>query len=119
MPIAAGIRCGCAEDLESNPFWRILGFEPIGKRNGVIPFTRKLSDAKSRPSGSSKRIIDLYRFRLKVPSFVPYRVSGTAQQTVRYTQPGSAVVESSFQLQPTHLKWRFCMSQKLVVENWR
>jgi hypothetical protein len=74
-------RCGCAEDLESNQFWRVVGFEQIGKRNGVIPFTRK----------PSKRIINLYRFRLKVPSFIPYTVSQTTQQT-------PAVIESSFQL---------------------
>jgi len=45
--------CGCAEDLDSNLFWKAMGWEHIDTRMGIFYGTSKQS---------SKRIVNIYRY---------------------------------------------------------
>lgn len=46
--------CGCAEDLESNMFWRAMGWESVGQRFGIS----HMNTWKQ----TSKRKVNLYHF---------------------------------------------------------
>lgn len=46
--------CGCAEDLESNLFWSMMGWERVGQRKGI--------SHTNTWKQTSKRVINLYHF---------------------------------------------------------
>lgn len=48
--------CGCADDLESNIFWQVMGWEKVGERNG-IHFSNTWKE-------SSDRKVNIYRFQI-------------------------------------------------------
>lgn len=52
--------CGCADDLESNIFWKAVGWNYISQRNG-IHFSNTWKQ-------SSKRIVNIYRYTSR-PTF--------------------------------------------------
>ena len=52
--------CGCADDLESNFFWKAMGWQFVNQRKG-IHFSNTWRE-------SSKRIVNLYRYHIQ-PNF--------------------------------------------------
>jgi len=52
-----GWSCGCAEDLESNLFWRAMGWFHVGQRKGI--------SHTNTWKQTSKRTINLYKFDLQ------------------------------------------------------
>jgi hypothetical protein len=46
--------CGCADDLESNIFWRAMGWHKVGQRKGI--------SSKNTWKQTSKRDINIYMF---------------------------------------------------------
>lgn len=48
--------CGCADDLESNKFWKAMGWLKVGERKG-IHFSNTWKQ-------SSDRLVNLYRYQL-------------------------------------------------------
>jgi len=47
-------QCGCADDLESNIFWKAMGWSKIADRNGI--------SHKNTWKQTSKRKVNIYRF---------------------------------------------------------
>ena len=47
--------CGCADDLESNAFWKVMGWEKVGERNGI--------SYKNTWKESSNRKINIYSWQ--------------------------------------------------------
>lgn len=46
--------CGCADDLESNVFWKAMGWQKVGQRKGI--------SSKNTWKQTSKRDINIYMF---------------------------------------------------------
>tara|TARA_Y100000289_G_C3858724_1_gene117420 strand:- start:96 stop:617 length:522 start_codon:yes stop_codon:yes gene_type:complete len=47
--------CGCADDLESNFFWKSVGWQKLGQRQGI--------SYKNTWKETSKRIVNIYHFQ--------------------------------------------------------
>ena len=47
-------QCGCADDLESNIFWKAMGWSKIADRKGI--------SHKNTWKQTSKRKVNIYRF---------------------------------------------------------
>ncbi len=48
--------CGCADDLESNVFWRVMGWRKVGERRGI--------HHSNTYKESSSRLVNLYSFQV-------------------------------------------------------
>ena len=46
--------CGCADDLESNIFWKAMGWKKVGQRKGI--------SSKNTWKQTSKRDINIYMY---------------------------------------------------------